>query len=51
MTAIKLWLTDELLRKLTEEAEATGIDRQTLINQVLARHIMQTGQLPEPRPA
>ena len=32
MTAIKLWMTDELLAKLTEEAKATGTARQTLIS-------------------
>ena len=42
MTAIKLWMTDELLAKLTEEAKATGTARQTLISYILASHFRQT---------
>ena len=38
MTAIKLWIVDECLNKLTEEAETKGLDRQMLIGQILANH-------------
>lgn len=36
MTAIKLWMTDELLEKLTQEARSTGVPRTSLITYILA---------------
>ena len=40
-TFIKLWMTDELLAKLTKDADDQGVARQTLITQVLAKHFQE----------